>query len=258
MPKSIAPKETSFAYVFAMFAAHPSQLERPRPDYQLPLTRREHAHRRVSAQLAAHARHPSAKPHSVSVTFLVTGFEPFAEFESNSSWDAICSLRERWPASIATLRLPVDHVAAHVELRRVLHEQRPRVVLCMGLARSGFRIERRARRPRQLPHELGEDDLLGHWPWDEMSQSLAHAGVAAKDSWDAGQYVCESTYWSLLSFRASAGFPEFAAFLHVPPRTHEFPLERIAHAVAAVVERRWQSLDTIVPIDSASDWHKEP
>lgn len=241
-----------------MFAAHPSQLGRPRPDYQLPLSRREHAHRRVSAQLAAHWRRPSAKPPSVSVTFLVTGFEPFAEFESNSSWDAIHALRERWPASIAALRLPVDHVAAHLELRRVLHAQRPQVVLCTGLARSGFRMERRARRPQQLTHELGEDELLGHWPWDEMRQCLVQAGVAAKDSWDAGQYVCESTYWSLLSFRASAGFPEFAAFLHVPPRSDEFPIERIARAVAAVVERRRQRLDAIVPIDSASDWHKEP
>lgn len=194
----------------------------------------------------------------MSVTFLVTGFEPFGEFATNSSWDAICALRERWPATIATLRLPVDHVAAHVELRRVLHEQRPRVVLCMGLARSGFRIERRARRPRQLEHELGEDELHGHWPWDEMSECLVNAGVDAKDSWDAGQYVCESTYWSLLSFRANAGFPELAAFLHVPPRSDEFPIERIARAVAAVIERRSQGFDAIVPIDSASDWHKEP
>jgi pyroglutamyl-peptidase len=184
----------------------------------------------------------------VSVTFLVTGFEPFAEFETNSSWDAICALRGRWPASIATLRLPVDHVAAHVELRRALNELRPRAVLCLGLARSGFRIERRARRPAQLAHELGDDELQGHWPWDEMSQGLVHAGVEAKDSWDAGQYVCESTYWSLLSFRASTGFPELAAFLHVPPRTDLFPIERIARAVDAVVARCEQSLARELPL----------
>lgn len=194
----------------------------------------------------------------MSVTFLVTGFEPFAEFESNSSWDAICALRERWPASIAMLRLPVDHVAAHLELRRTLNEQRPRVALCMGLARSGFRIERRARRPRQLAHELGSDELHGHWPWHEMNECLARAGVDAKDSWDAGQYVCESTYWSLLSFRASAGFPEFAAFLHVPPSSDAFPIASIAQVIAAIVERRRQTLSNVVPIDSANGWHKEP
>jgi len=194
----------------------------------------------------------------VSVTFLVTGFEPFAEFDTNSSWDAICALRERWPQSIATLRLPVDHVAAHVSLRRALNAQRPRAVLCMGLARSGFRIERRARRPAQLGHELGADELHGHWPWDEMSQCLQQAGVDAKDSWDAGQYVCESTYWSLLSFRASSGYPEFAAFLHVPPRSDDHSIPRIAHAVAAVIERREQRLRASVPVDSTSGWHKEP
>jgi pyroglutamyl-peptidase len=178
----------------------------------------------------------------VSVTFLVTGFEPFAEFSANSSWDAICALRDRWPAEIATLRLPVDHVAAHVELRRALDQQRPRVVLCMGLARSGFRMERRARRPSQLVEEPGDDELHGHWPWDEMSGELARAGVDAKDSWDAGQYVCESTYWSLLSFRARSGFPEFAGFLHVPPRSDAFPIERIAGAVSAVVDARRRSV----------------
>jgi pyroglutamyl-peptidase len=178
----------------------------------------------------------------VSVTFLVTGFEPFAEFSANSSWDAICVLRERWPASIATLRLPVDHVAAHLELRRALQEQRPRVVLCTGLARSGFRIERRARRPIELTQESGADELQGHWPWHEMSAELTRAGVEAPDSWDAGRYVCESTYWSLLSFRAETGAPEFAGFLHVPPRSDLFPIERIARAVDAVIDARRREL----------------
>jgi pyroglutamyl-peptidase len=178
----------------------------------------------------------------VSVTFLVTGFEPFGEFSANSSWDAICALRQNWPSEIATLRLSVDHVAAHVDLRRALIELEPRAVLCMGLARSGFRIERCARRPRELALEPGADELKGQWPWQEMSEELARAAVDAKESWDAGQYVCESTYWSLLSFRASRGFPEFAAFLHVPPRSDEFPIERIARAVSAVVAARWQHL----------------
>jgi pyroglutamyl-peptidase len=178
----------------------------------------------------------------VSVTFLVTGFEPFAEFSANSSWDAICSLRERWPADIATLRLPVDHRAAHDELRRALVEQQPRVVLCTGLARTGFRIERRARRPSALIDEAGADELHGAWPWAEMAAELERVGVDASDSWDAGQYVCESTYWSLLSFRENTGFPEFAGFLHVPPRSEAFPIERIARAVNAVIAARWREL----------------
>jgi pyrrolidone-carboxylate peptidase len=108
----------------------------------------------------------------------------------------------------------------------------------MGLARGGFRIERRARRPIALAKPEGEAELQGHWPWEEMSAELMRAGVDAKDSWDAGQYVCESTYWSLLDFRVNTGFPEFAGFLHVAPCSDVMPLERIAQAVGAVVDAR--------------------
>ena len=119
----------------------------------------------------------------------------------------------------------------------------------MGLARDGFRIERRARRPIELTLEPGAEELHGHWPWHEMTSELERAEVEARESWDAGQYVCESTYWSLLSFRAHARFPEFAGFLHVPPRSDAFPIERIARAVFAVVDARWRSIaDAPAPV----------
>jgi pyroglutamyl-peptidase len=177
----------------------------------------------------------------MSATFLVTGFEPFAEHRSNSSWDALQMLRPTWPEAIATLRLPVDYTAAHAELRRALSELRPRAVLCTGLARGDvFRMEQRARRPAALAHEPGEAASRGRWPWDEMQSALDEAGVQGVWSEDAGQYVCESTYWSLLN--CSGGSAAFAAFLHVPPESAAIPLTAIARAVGLVVGRRLSML----------------
>ena len=181
----------------------------------------------------------------MSATFLVTGFEPFADHRSNSSWDTLELLCSVWPRAIAVRRLPVDYLAAQYELRRALDELRPRAVLCTGLARGEvFRIELRARRPAALAAQPGEIESWGRWPWEEMRRALARAEVRTIDSSDAGQYVCESTYWSLLNYTAPVGVapPEFAAFLHVPPESPACPLQTIARAVGNVVESRWAGL----------------
>lgn len=176
-------------------------------------------------------------------TFLATGFEPFGEHLSNSSWDALELARGAWPEAIAIRRLPVDYRAAHGELRRAIEQLQPRAVLCMGLARGdGFRIERRARRPAALADVAGAAESWGRWPWAEMRGALDEVGVRSVDSEDAGQYVCESTYWSLLSYRHLGSTPEFAAFLHVPPESEGYPLELIARSVGLVITRRLAAL----------------
>lgn len=170
------------------------------------------------------------------VTLLVTGFEPFREHVTNSSWDALSWLMPRWPKDIVARRLPVDHIEAHTLLRHWIDELSPRAVLCTGLAKGRvFRIERRARRPRELTAVAGEDELCGRWPWEEMEAALQAAGVSAVHSEDCGRYVCESTYWSLLSFPRG---PELAAFLHVPPESSEHSVATIGEAVGQVIAAR--------------------
>lgn len=178
----------------------------------------------------------------MSATFLVTGFEPFGPHSTNSSWDALELLRPSWPEEVAVLRLPVDHVAAHDQLRRALRELRPRAVLCTGLAAGDvFRIEHRARRPAALSTEVGPDESRGRWPWEEMRSALQGVAVPFVDCEDAGRYVCESTYWSLLSYDGPLA-PQFAAFLHVPPAAPAHPLELIARAVGAIIDARRSEL----------------
>jgi pyrrolidone-carboxylate peptidase len=138
-----------------------------------------------------------------------------------------------------TRRLPVAHLAAHRALRAYLDELAPRAVLCTGLAKGlVFRMEQRARQPLALLGEAGAAEARGRWPWAEMRAALEAAAVPCIDSEDAGQYVCESTYWSLLNQPSV----EFAAFLHVPNESAEFPIQRIADAVSEVVLARYGAL----------------
>jgi len=102
----------------------------------------------------------------MSATFLVTGFEPFRAYRSNSSWDALERLREHWPASVVTLRLPVEHRRAHLALRRTLDELEPAAMLCTGLATGRVcRIEQCARRPAELAAVSAIELARGRWPW---------------------------------------------------------------------------------------------
>lgn len=179
----------------------------------------------------------------MSATFLVTAFEPFGEHRTNSSWDALEATSVSWPSEIATLLLPVDYRAAHTQLRQAIDDLNPRAVLCTGLAKGlVFRVERQARRPVALADEVGAARAGGRWPWAEMRQALGQAGVVTLDSNDAGRYVCESTYWSLLTYGTALRRPEFAAFLHVPPESQDHPIPRIAKAVGSVVQARAAAL----------------
>ena len=121
-------------------------------------------------------------------------------------------------------------------MTELLEEVRPKACLAMGLwAGSSFRIERYGRRCPGLGHVTGADELEGAWDWAEMERQLAATARPVTHSEDAGKYVCDTTYLSLLDFRGRVGFPELAAFLHVPPLSETWSVEEITHAVARVI-----------------------
>ncbi len=167
---------------------------------------------------------------------LLTGFEPFAEFEVNSSWQAVKELaKEKNPQFICEC-LPVDHHAARERLIDLLQSHQPRTCLCTGLAKgTQFRLEKQARKPGQFNKLKGPDAYTGQWPWDAALQSFQTSNLPAYISGDAGQYVCESTYWTLLNFRDQHDSPENSAFLHVPPLSTDWTAEEIAGGLKAML-----------------------
>ena len=170
-------------------------------------------------------------------TILLTGFEPFADFEINSSWQAVQLLAEENNPQFICECLPVDYHAGRERLLYLLGSHRPNTCLCTGLAKGNkFRLEQQARKPSQFCDLKGADSYTGQWPWNESLQSFQARDLPAYFSRDAGQYVCESTYWSLLDFQAQHGFPEKSAFLHIPPLSEDWPVEKIAAGMIAMLE----------------------
>tara|TARA_B100001971_G_scaffold210412_1_gene235859 strand:+ start:1358 stop:1912 length:555 start_codon:yes stop_codon:yes gene_type:complete len=174
---------------------------------------------------------------SVNDKILLTGFEPFDTFKVNSSWQAVKLLVAKGGSHLVCECLQVDYHSARKQLLKLLELHRPDSCLCTGLATGGrFRLERRARKPEQFS-DLNESNLFnGQWPWNEAMESFQETNLPVFSSEDAGQYVCESTCWSLLDFRYQHGYPEKAAFLHVPPLSEGWPVERIASGIKAMLK----------------------
>ena len=53
---------------------------------------------------------------------------------------------------------------------------------------------------------------------------------------DAGQYVCESTFWTLRDYRATQNPEMHAGFLHVPAINEVWPAERVVEVVREIVK----------------------
>lgn len=167
---------------------------------------------------------------------LLTGFRPFSVYPVNSSWEAARLVKESDDA-VTIKELTVDHTAAHVEIISAVQSLKPEILLLSGLADRGcVALETIARKPTALSFFEGPDVFAGRWPWKETMASLAASKIRFTVSEDAGQYVCESVYWSALNFRNLHGYPKFVGFVHVPLISEAWPVTGIAKALHVVLK----------------------
>jgi pyroglutamyl-peptidase len=168
---------------------------------------------------------------------LMTGFEPFGDWDGNPSWDALVHARDHGlfgDLSIELARLPVSYSRAWPALAAVIESAAPEAVVCFGL-HGGMRrdagtiyVETTGRnrdgaakadndgeqRP-QTPIVPGAPEALpARLPVHELVEILRAAGYQSELSDDAGAYLCNHVFFRTLH---SLG-PEIACgFVHVPP-----------------------------------------
>ena len=166
-------------------------------------------------------------------TLLVTGFGPFPGWERNPTPAMV--------QAVARARLPGIQVVPHVfntvyteverDLPRLIDLARPDAVLLFGLAgRTGhLRIERHAHNvtTRRVPDASGafhiHPDIAGDAPYRKttgfrtlaLTEMLRQAGLNARLSDSAGQYLCNFSYWHALE-AVERGLTKRALFVHVP------------------------------------------
>ena len=165
---------------------------------------------------------------------LLTGFEPFRHWAVNSSWEAVRQVAAT-RRGITVRPLPVDHGRAADAVREAIDETGPEILLLTGLASDPVpRLERFGRAGPLSPHG-GPGLRAGRWPWAAAHDAVSAQGLPMRASFDAGLYVCDTTYWAALGSHVP-----LIAFLHLPPVGPVWTPRRSARAIEAVLASAFQ------------------
>lgn len=158
---------------------------------------------------------------------LITSFRPWRSHQkSNSSDELIDELQRNGqlpPDSIWIRNLPVSFELAPIRLISELYYHQPRIVICCGMAekRACLSIEKYAKKRTSdtdtyvLETAVDTHRLLKNTCLSEISN-------------DAGAYVCNDLYYSVLEKIKMDNLPTDAVFLHIPvliPATRAFILK---------------------------------
>lgn len=180
--------------------------------------------------LLAGCLRPAERPESVA---LLTGFEAFGGRAANASWDAIAALdgARLDGVLIRCVRLPVVWGGTADPLRRALDRWRPDYVLCLGEGRPGRYSVETAAVNRVAAHPDNRGALPGReavipggpagyptaLPADAVVDALAKAGYPVERSLDAGRFLCEECFYTILHLGRERRMSAPHGFLHVPP-----------------------------------------
>ncbi|MDI9470668.1 MAG: pyroglutamyl-peptidase I [Bacillota bacterium] len=164
---------------------------------------------------------------------LVTGFEPFGGVEGNPSEDVLPLLPDALgPIQIVKQVLPVAFVDSGWQIAAALTEERPDLVLCLGLKSGAMALEleriainlddaympdNAGDQPRErpiLPH--GPDGIFSPLPLKRMQRAIQSTGVPAQLSNSAGTYVCNHVFYVALATARELSPPPPVGFIHLP------------------------------------------
>ncbi|AFZ69926.1 pyroglutamyl peptidase I [Caldisphaera lagunensis DSM 15908] len=182
---------------------------------------------------------------------LLTGFEPFLEFNYNPSGEIAKKLNnyENEKYKIYGLELPVVHKEAIKILENNFYKIDPDLLLGMGLApgATGIRIERIAINSYYFNDgneiedniENGPEALYTNLPVDSIRKKLWSKGIPAYYSFHAGTYLCNEVFYKIMRLAYNKGIK--GGFIHIP-LTHK--------QVIAMKKFNYPSMDENILIDA--------
>lgn len=167
-------------------------------------------------------------------TLLITGFGPFPGAPFNPSGGLALALAKKRRPELARVRrvthvFETSYAAVDRDLPKLLARHAPDIVLMFGLAAHTpfVRIETRARNAASmlLPDVDGRvlresaivpnapASLRGRAPFARLLGAARAARASARISHDAGDYLCNYTYWRALRASRSGTLVQF---VHIP------------------------------------------
>jgi pyroglutamyl-peptidase len=168
------------------------------------------------------------------VHVLVTGFGPFPGAPVNPTMRLVAGLARSRHSALAGVRI-VPHIfetsyaAVDRDLPKLLERHRPDIVLMFGLAAATpyLRVEQRARNARSIRSPdvsgakpknpiiaPGVSPRCGRAAFARLAKAARSSGLAARLSLDAGDYLCNYSYWRALEAASRPG--TLVQFIHVP------------------------------------------
>ena len=160
---------------------------------------------------------------------LLTAFEPFGPWSTNSSWLTLEQITRELPASpqLTTRRYPVDFATVRERLERDLHENYD-VALFLGQASGSTVVGLEAiglnlgcdagasADEARLLHDDGPVAYRTELPVEQWARGLRAAGLPAQTSYHAGTYLCNAALYTAHYLIERMALNTRAAFIHVP------------------------------------------
>lgn len=144
---------------------------------------------------------------------LLTSFETWLPHQkSNSSDDLLEEMTkvDLFPHSLTFLRhLPVDIAQASDRAIAKINELQPDIIICCGMAES--------RRQLSIESNASKGETVLKSPLD--LDGLVDDSVGTIISHNAGKFVCEGLYYSVLNHLQKNGLKKHGLFVHVPVLT---------------------------------------
>ena len=164
---------------------------------------------------------------------VVTGFEPYWDYEYNSSWEVakeVASL-DGLNVDIIAEQLPVSFKRVGECLQQIIKKHKPNVLLMLGQSGGSDRVKlerialnmmdaKLADNDGYIPDEVpinncGSTALLTNMPIKILKKKIEERGIPVKISNSCGLYVCNSLYYEALT-QVTVGIDMKALFVHLP------------------------------------------
>jgi pyroglutamyl-peptidase len=144
---------------------------------------------------------------------LLTSFQTWLPHQSSNSSDDLLEEIAKLNSlshSLAFLRhLPVDIAGASDRTITKINELQPDIIICCGMAESRYQLTVESNASR------GDTILKTALDLDGLIEGLVETVI----SHDAGKFVCEGLYYSVLHHLQNTGMNKHSLFVHVPVLT---------------------------------------
>ena len=188
---------------------------------------------------------------------LITAFEPFAEWQANSSWLTLIELTKDLPevAEIKTRLYPVDFAQMRVKLDEdlagapdfCLHLGQAAGTATIQLERFALNMAQDSQGPARPLVEQGPAAFLSELPLDDWCGAIKEQGIPAHVSDHAGTYLCNGIYYTNHYLSRARQLATKCLFVHLPLETSQtlenrkdlpsLPRELMAQAIRTIVHR---------------------